>query len=413
MAKKSEGWLRKKRYADGETWLYCYYTTRPEDGKRVEHSQRVGLVKDYPTEIKALVEVDKRDYTKLLDKEMPINLTFGDIAEHWRKYELTKSGSIGRRASETIEVNESNLDLYVLPKWGTVRALEIQPTDVELWFEWLNSTPQGKRKKPLQWQTIQKIKSVMSMVYSHALRNKLLPVAIESNPFRGAAAGGARCKQTSSYEATVVNPLQMIEILDTLDTPETQMEWMISLIHGATAMRPEEAFGLKWSDVQWERNQILIQRGWSKGKQTDGKNEHSMVPIAMHPALAAYLQTWREQSLYSKDTDWMFPSLKLKGKKPRVASRVSQNYLRPAAVKAGVIEEGSSKRFGFHNLRHSLATFLSGMVDPSITMKMLRHRKLSTTMEVYSHRVNSSQQDAQGLYLEAIGKLKPASEAVQ
>ena len=45
MAKKSEGWLRRKMYADGETWLYCYYTTRPEDGKRVEHSQRVGLVR--------------------------------------------------------------------------------------------------------------------------------------------------------------------------------------------------------------------------------------------------------------------------------------------------------------------------------------------------------------------------------
>jgi hypothetical protein len=48
MAKKAEGWLRKKKYADGETWLFCYYTTRPEDNKRVEHSQRVGLVKDFP-----------------------------------------------------------------------------------------------------------------------------------------------------------------------------------------------------------------------------------------------------------------------------------------------------------------------------------------------------------------------------
>jgi hypothetical protein len=79
MAKKSEGWLRKKMYADGETWLYCYYTTRPEDGKRVEHSQRVGLVRDFPNEIKALVEVDKRDYVKLLDKEVPINPTFSGL----------------------------------------------------------------------------------------------------------------------------------------------------------------------------------------------------------------------------------------------------------------------------------------------------------------------------------------------
>jgi hypothetical protein len=137
---------------------------------------------------------------------------------------LKRSGSIGRRASETIEVSESNLDLYVLPKWGTWKALDIQPTDVEMWFEFLNT--QGATK-PLKWGTIQKIKSVMSLVYSHALRNKLLPVAVSSNPFRGAVAGGARCKQTSSYEATVVSPEQVIAILEHLDEPTTQMEWMI------------------------------------------------------------------------------------------------------------------------------------------------------------------------------------------
>ena len=35
-----------------------------------------------------------------------------------------------------------------------------------------------------------------------------------------------------------------------------------------------------------------------------------------------------------------------------------EDYLRPAAVKAGVIAAGDSCRFGFHNLRHSLASFL-------------------------------------------------------
>lgn len=53
MAKKAEGWLRRKMYADGETWLYCYYTIRPEDDKSVERSQRVGLVQDFPTDVKA------------------------------------------------------------------------------------------------------------------------------------------------------------------------------------------------------------------------------------------------------------------------------------------------------------------------------------------------------------------------
>src|ERR1019366_6471285 len=98
----------------------------------------------------------------------------------------------------------------------------------------------------------------------------------------------------------------------------------------------------------------------------------------------------------------MFPSLKLKGTKPRVASIAAQDYLRPAAVYAGVIEEGSSKRFGWHNLRHSLATFLAGLVDPAVTMKILRHRRLSTTLEIYTHRSQEKQLGAQGLFVKEL-----------
>jgi integrase len=54
-------------------------------------------------------------------------------------------------------------------------------------------------------------------------------------------------------------------------------------------------------------------------------------------------------------------------------------------------------------MRHSLATFLAGEVDSSLTMKMLRHKKLSTTMELYTHSVASKHGEAQQKYLSAIG----------
>jgi len=43
---------------------------------------------------------------------------------------------------------------------------------------------------------------------------------------------------------------------------------------------------------------------------------------------------------FAKDTDFVFPSIRLKGKEPLSASIMVQKYLRPAAVKAGVIKEG-------------------------------------------------------------------------
>jgi hypothetical protein len=51
----------------------------------------------------------------------------------------------------------------------------------------------------------------------------------------------------------------------------------------------------------------------------------------------------------------VFPSVRLKGKKPLSESIMVQKYIRPAAVEAGVIKEGEKVRFGFHNFRHALA----------------------------------------------------------
>ena len=71
-----------------------------------------------------------------------------------------------------------------------------------------------------------------------------------------------------------------------------------------------------------------------------------------------FLMAWRERTPYAKDDDYVFPSFRLKGKKPLSASIMVQKYLRPAAVKAGVIKEDERVRFGFHNFRHSLASAL-------------------------------------------------------
>jgi hypothetical protein len=67
MAKIQRGWLRKKEYADGLTWLFCFQVTRPSDGKRVENSKRVGLVADFPDEEVAWMEVGTLGLDKYLE----------------------------------------------------------------------------------------------------------------------------------------------------------------------------------------------------------------------------------------------------------------------------------------------------------------------------------------------------------
>ena len=90
--------------------------------------------------------------------------------------------------------------------------------------------------------------------------------------------------------------------------------------------------------------------------------------MPLHPLLAEFMLFWKQKTMYSQAGDWVFPSTRLNGKQPRVANMLVEDHLRPAAVKAGILSshrdvrghfvDDDPRRFGFHNLRHSLASFL-------------------------------------------------------
>ena len=93
-----------------------------------------------------------------------------------------------------------------------------------------------------------------------------------------------------------------------------------------------------------------------------------------------------------------------------------QKYLRPAAVKAGVIKEGEKVRFGFHNFRHALATALVKLkVEAKTVQGMLRHEDFGTTMQLYAQSDMESMREAQGKFLEQLlgGRIHLLTEKVQ
>jgi integrase len=124
----------------------------------------------------------------------------------------------------------------------------------------------------------------------------------------------------------------------------------------------------------------------------------------MHPVLSSRLRSWREQSPYAKDGDFVFPSLRAEGRVPLSASIFVADYLRPAAKKAGArIEDG--QRFGLHNLRHSLSNWLvnKAKVEPKTVQGILRHAKIQTTLDLYTQEDSDETLAAQGEYLTALG----------
>src|SRR5579863_2042387 len=125
------------------------------------------------------------------------------------------------------------------------------------------------------------------------------------------------------------------------------------------------------------------------------KTEGSGAPVPLGDLLADALRTWYQNTPYGQPKDWVFPSLKLKGKTPLSASIMAADKIRPAALKVGIrLEPG--QRFGFHNFRHSLATFLvSRGKDVKTIQGLLRHAKGATTLDLYSQTIDAAKLEAQ------------------
>lgn len=123
----------------------------------------------------------------------------------------------------------------------------------------------------------------------------------------------------------------------------------------------------------------------------------------MVPLLAGFIRQWQEQTPYGQPTDWVFASTGLKGKQPRVANMLVEDHLRPAAVRMGVLKQGEKVRFGFHNLRHSLASFLVRKgTDVRTVQKILRHSDVSAMLGIYAHKMSEDRLAAQDHMLSAM-----------
>jgi integrase len=382
------GWLKKEHRKEGETWMLHYRSLRESDGKRVENKIPIGLVSKFPSKASAWREVE-RQHLNINETDFRGRVTFGNLADHYIKYELgDQSESVSPKSHTTIGAYRRVLRNRLLPRWGDRVALGIEPLEIENWLRGV------KREKSLANSTLDRARRVMSLVYKHGQRYGLIPRNQESNPLLF-----VRCKTQSDYEAVILTPEQAFAVLIQLPEPERTL----ALLAASTGLRISECLGLQWQDVSFEESLIRVRRTWTWGKVGLPKSTASQAPVPMHPLLATVVEKWMHETPYAESSEWVFPSFKLKGRQPRVANMLVSDYLRPAAVKAGVIAADWDGRFGFHNFRHSLASYLvRSKIDPKTVQALLRHSDVKTTLQLYSHSVSEDRMLAQGSILEAI-----------
>jgi integrase len=370
--RNQRGWLTKHQSRrNGWTWVYHYYRTKPETGKRVEATVTIGAVARFATEKAAWGEIQRRYLQPDSVQNKIGRVTFGELVENYRKKAFNKLGVT------TQPITAHILDDYLLPRWGDKFALDIEPDDIEEWLDALE----------LENPTKEKIRRVMNVVYRRGQKSGLLPRTGDGNPVAFVTQSSK-----SSYKAVIVSPEQAFRIMMELGEPYRMLVFLVAV----TGLRISEALGLKWNDLDYEGQMIHLRRVWVGNELVPRmKTDGSAAPVPLGELLADALQSWHRNTLYAKPDDWVFPSTKMKGKTPLSASMMAKDKIRPAATKIG-IELKPCQRFGFHNFRHSLATFLINKgKDVKTIQGLLRHAKSSTTLDLYSQAMDESKLAAQ------------------
>ncbi len=160
------GWLTKEeRKRAGKVWIYHYYRSRDTDGHRVENTVVVGALSSLPREKDAWAEVEHRGLNRNHELGLTGRVMFGDLAQHYIKYELGELAEADDQKSHTtIERYLQILNNRLIPRWGNRSALEIEPLEI---MQWLKAT---KRMENLENPTVDKIRRVMNLIFKHGRR---------------------------------------------------------------------------------------------------------------------------------------------------------------------------------------------------------------------------------------------------
>jgi integrase len=101
---------------------------------------------------------------------------------------------------------------------------------------------------------------------------------------------------------------------------------------------------------------------WRRGGHLKAtKTEASAKVLPMHLELKDALLEWKSQTEYKGPGDFVFPSLRCKGKKPLDLAAVLKTKIQPAFASVGILG------VGWHAFRRTVGTMLAEMGEHQLT----------------------------------------------
>lgn len=268
---------------------------------------------------------------------------------------------------------------YITPRLGHLKLKDLRPDHIQSFYNRLLDEEVGA-------YTVLKIHTVLHSALAYAVKLGM----ILRNP-----AGLVDPPKEPATEMLILNESQVSQFLIAAMTHRWEALFHLAIVTGARQM---ELLGLKWTDLDWVRQTLKIERQLVRpdgngvqfsapktlfGKRTIALGDKTIEILRAHydrqqiDRLKAG-ENWQEHGL-------IFTTTHGSPINPRNLLRDFKKLLSDAGL----------PDIRFHDLRHTSASLmLNNNIPPIVVSRRLGHAKASITLDVYGHLIPSMQSEA-------------------
>ncbi len=358
-----------------------------ETGKRKVLTRTFSRKMDAEAEARRLE--DMRDMGGLRE---PSRVPLQQYLRAWLK-DVAKS----RVRARTFVDYEGTLARYIFsppegaPLLGSVKMHQLSPEAIQKLYTWLHD------EKGLSPRTVASLHAVLRSALNYAASTG----AIARNPARH-----AKPPKQVRKEMTAMTGEEARRFLQEAEEDRFHALWVLLV---ATGLRPGEALGLQWRDLDGNRLQVqrsLTRRGVKGWTLTEPKTSRARRSVVLPPVALQALQAHRKRQAEERlragaawaDHGFIFTTGT--GEPLDQINLCRQNFLRVLEKAELGIWKGNetSRQFvpklTMYSLRHTAASLaLRAGLNVKVVSAMLGHASVTLTLDTYTHVIESQQED--------------------
>ena len=359
---------KRKRRGSGEgslvqrpdgRWMARFYVTLPDGTRKRQHI----TLRDRDEVVRRM-----REEMASADKGLSINHEKRSVAD-WLNYWIAEIAPANIKDS-TLHTHQRHVANNIIPEIGHISLLNLKPDHVRrMLVNW--------QKQGVGGRSQQKARNVLSA----ALRDAMKLEYVHRNV--------ARLVDPPKYPPRERKVWSAEEVQQFLEATKSHRYYGLFLILFHYGLRRGEATGLRWKDVDFDKDVIHVRQQVYYVGHTQAigelKTPESRRDLVLTPEIKEVLLAERIRRGYPDEGETLY----LSNRGNPVEGRTLIQLFKKLATDIGL------EPITIHEIRHTFTSLLhSGGVSPKVAQGILGHRSIVTTLQVYTHSTKEERADA-------------------